>query len=206
MHRTILNLARCMVFGAGLPLSFWGDAGEYGMYVLNWSSSRANEDQKSSLKVLTGQASNLRHIVVFGSKVQGVPSENKVIVTGHAQKICALEEKPDEKTPTVQTPTTSAPPAARPAPRRSRRPRRKSRHCAEADGDVEVSNSHADDPEPKNYRQAQKCAESALWAAAEQEELAALQANNTWKLVKCDAGIVRFHIKFVYKKQRTGTG
>ncbi|KAG2776671.1 hypothetical protein PC116_g17218 [Phytophthora cactorum] len=68
MHRTILNLARCMVFGAGLPLSFWGDAGEYGMYVLNWSSSRANEDQKSSLKVLTGQASNLRHIVVFGSK------------------------------------------------------------------------------------------------------------------------------------------
>lgn len=47
MHRTILNMVRCTVFGAGLPLSFWGGAAEYATYVLNRSSSRANENRKS---------------------------------------------------------------------------------------------------------------------------------------------------------------
>ncbi|POM67312.1 Rve domain containing hypothetical protein, partial [Phytophthora palmivora] len=29
MHRTVLNMARCMLFASGLPLHFWGDAVEY---------------------------------------------------------------------------------------------------------------------------------------------------------------------------------
>ncbi|KAG2858894.1 hypothetical protein PC129_g7246 [Phytophthora cactorum] len=37
MHRTIINMARCMVFACGLPLSFWGDAVQYAAYILNRS-------------------------------------------------------------------------------------------------------------------------------------------------------------------------
>ena len=29
MHRTVLNMARCMVFASNLPLCYWGDAVEY---------------------------------------------------------------------------------------------------------------------------------------------------------------------------------
>ena len=33
MHRTILNMPRCMLFASGLPLYFWGDAVKYAAYV-----------------------------------------------------------------------------------------------------------------------------------------------------------------------------
>lgn len=67
MHRTVLNMARCMIFACGLLLFFWGDAVEYATYVLNRSPTRANAKRASPLEVLTGQAPNLRKIVAFGS-------------------------------------------------------------------------------------------------------------------------------------------
>ncbi len=33
MHRTILNMARCMIFNCRLPMHFWGDAVKYAAYV-----------------------------------------------------------------------------------------------------------------------------------------------------------------------------
>ncbi len=35
MHRTILNMARCMIFNCRLPVHFWGDAVKYAAYILN---------------------------------------------------------------------------------------------------------------------------------------------------------------------------
>lgn len=42
MHRTIMNMARCMIFARGLPLGFWGDAVQYAAYILNRSQSNLN--------------------------------------------------------------------------------------------------------------------------------------------------------------------
>ena len=67
MHRTILNMARCMQFGCGLPLKFWGDAVQYAAYVLNRSPTRANPGGASPMKALEGTAPDLTDIVVFGS-------------------------------------------------------------------------------------------------------------------------------------------
>uniref|UniRef100_A0AAV1TE31 Polyprotein n=1 Tax=Peronospora matthiolae TaxID=2874970 RepID=A0AAV1TE31_9STRA len=67
MHRTILNMARCMLFASGLPLFFWGDAVEYAAYVLNRSSCSANPKRMSPLEMLTGKISNLADMVTFGS-------------------------------------------------------------------------------------------------------------------------------------------
>lgn len=154
-----------------------------------------------------------KYVSTKGFKVY-LPSENKVIATRHIQDICTLYENAKPKKLSDQAPIMTESAKAFSAPRRSRRLRQKTRQLAEDDGDVSTSESrnlrgpvaltfseaneiyqHADDPEPKILRQARKCAESALWEKAEQEELAALKANNTWKLVKCEPGAVRLHSK-----------
>ncbi|GMF45370.1 unnamed protein product [Phytophthora fragariaefolia] len=67
MHRTVMNMARCMVFACGLPLSFWGDAVQYAAYILNRAPTNANPGRASPLKILTKQTPQLGKIVVFGS-------------------------------------------------------------------------------------------------------------------------------------------
>ena len=67
MQRTVLNLARSMMFACALPLQFWGDAVQYAVHILNRSPTRANEKRASPIEVLTGKAPDLRSIVVFGS-------------------------------------------------------------------------------------------------------------------------------------------
>ena len=47
MHRTILNMARSMIFASRLPLTFWGDAVEYAAYILNRSPTSANAKRAS---------------------------------------------------------------------------------------------------------------------------------------------------------------
>uniref|UniRef100_A0AAV1VI54 Integrase catalytic domain-containing protein n=2 Tax=Peronospora matthiolae TaxID=2874970 RepID=A0AAV1VI54_9STRA len=68
MHRTVLNLARSMMFACALPLMFWGDAVLYAVHILNRSPTRANAKRASPLEVLTGKTPDLRGIVVFGSQ------------------------------------------------------------------------------------------------------------------------------------------
>ena len=67
MHRTIMNMARCMLFNCGLPMRFWGDAVKYAAYVLNRSPSRSNPRRQSPIEMLEGAAPNLMSIVTFGS-------------------------------------------------------------------------------------------------------------------------------------------
>ena len=42
-HRTMLNMARAMIFACNMPLFFWGDAVDYVTYILNRSPKSANE-------------------------------------------------------------------------------------------------------------------------------------------------------------------
>ncbi|GMF60514.1 unnamed protein product [Phytophthora fragariaefolia] len=51
MHKTVMNMVRCMLFAPGLALSFWEDAAEYATYKLNRNPTRANSDRKSPLEV-----------------------------------------------------------------------------------------------------------------------------------------------------------
>lgn len=67
MHRTIMNMARCMIFASGPPLKFWGDAVEYAAYILNRSPTNSNPGRASPLKLLTKETPQLGKIVVFGS-------------------------------------------------------------------------------------------------------------------------------------------
>ena len=66
MHHTIMNMVRCMTYGCGLPLIFWGDAAEYAAYIVNRTPSNANTDRQSPLQMLTKIMPALTDIVVFG--------------------------------------------------------------------------------------------------------------------------------------------
>uniref|UniRef100_A0AAV1UP75 Integrase catalytic domain-containing protein n=1 Tax=Peronospora matthiolae TaxID=2874970 RepID=A0AAV1UP75_9STRA len=67
MHRTVLNMARSMIFASRLPVSFWGDVVKYAAYVLNRSPTSANAKRTSPMEILTKHAPDLREIVAFGS-------------------------------------------------------------------------------------------------------------------------------------------
>lgn len=58
MHRTVLNMSRCMIFLSGLPLHFWGDVVQCTAYVLN---------RALPLEILTGKRPSISDIVVFES-------------------------------------------------------------------------------------------------------------------------------------------
>ncbi len=67
MHRTFLNMARCMIFNCRLPMHFWGDAVQYAAHVLNRSPCKANPKRSSPIEMLEGRPPNLIHVVTFGS-------------------------------------------------------------------------------------------------------------------------------------------
>ena len=66
MHRTVINVVRCMIYSCDLPLSFWGDAAEYSAYVLNRMPTRSNSKSASPIAMLNGRPPSLVDIVAFG--------------------------------------------------------------------------------------------------------------------------------------------
>ncbi|POM64599.1 Rve domain containing hypothetical protein [Phytophthora palmivora] len=45
MHRTIMNMARCMIFGVRAAVELLGDAVQYAVYVLNRSPTNLNREE-----------------------------------------------------------------------------------------------------------------------------------------------------------------
>lgn len=82
MHRTVLNMVRCMIFGSDLPPSFWGDAAKYATYMLNQSPTKANEARNSPIEMLTGRKPRLHgawHLVpsvLFSGTLGSAPWRN----------------------------------------------------------------------------------------------------------------------------------
>ena len=85
MHRTILNMARSMIFASRLPLTFWGDAVDHAAYILNRSPTSANAKRASPIEVLMKQVPDLRDIVAFGSICLVYRDPNKNSLAQRAQ-------------------------------------------------------------------------------------------------------------------------
>jgi transposase InsO family protein len=66
MNRTLCDRARSMLFGCGLPPSFWSYAVSYTTWVTNRLPSSANLDGKSPHEVLKGERPDLALAKVFG--------------------------------------------------------------------------------------------------------------------------------------------
>jgi hypothetical protein len=76
MHRTLVDMARSMLFNSKMPVPFWGEAVHYACYVHNRVPTSSNSGQKSPIEALTGKIPKIADIVAFGSKCT-VAVENK---------------------------------------------------------------------------------------------------------------------------------
>lgn len=77
MNRTLVEKARCMLFGANLDKSYWAEAISTAAYVTNRSPNR-NLDAKTPEEIWTGKVPNLSHLKVFGCRAMvHVPKKNR---------------------------------------------------------------------------------------------------------------------------------
>lgn len=67
MNRTIVEKARCMIFDANLAKSFWAEAVNTAVYVINRSPTKGLNG-KTPEEIWSGKAPDLRHIKVFGCR------------------------------------------------------------------------------------------------------------------------------------------
>ena len=245
-HRTIMDMARSMIFGSNLGQIFWGDALLYACYMLNRVPCRANPRRESPIQMLTGKAPNLTELATFGSlctayrnphkscwkpraeegRILGKSEEVKgykvlliksrtVVVTQHVKNIKTFtpeqnselekglketeeleeskgneEEKTEEESTTDDTNKAAERRVTRQLTRELERP---------VVNYVEVK-------EPKSYTEAMKSNEAQEWKKAVNEELKALEDNQTWKIVTRKVGMKPLHSKFVFKIKQNAEG
>ncbi|MCI30598.1 retrovirus-related pol polyprotein from transposon tnt 1-94, partial [Trifolium medium] len=66
MNRTLLERVRCMLLGAGLPKSFWGEAVTTAAYLINICPS-TGIDLKTPMEVWSGRPADYSNLKVFRS-------------------------------------------------------------------------------------------------------------------------------------------
>ena len=69
MNRTLVKMAHAMLFNAGLPNAYWGDAILYAMHVLNCVPTHTIADGLTLHEVFTGNRPSVAHLRIFGCKV-----------------------------------------------------------------------------------------------------------------------------------------
>jgi len=78
MNRTLVKMACAMLFDAGLPNTYWGDAILYATHALNRVPTRAIADGLTPHKVFTGNRPSVAHLRIFGCKAHvHVPDEKQ---------------------------------------------------------------------------------------------------------------------------------
>ncbi|GAU47995.1 hypothetical protein TSUD_404720 [Trifolium subterraneum] len=65
-NRTLLNMARCMLKGKGLPKNLWGEAVNAAAYVLNRCPTQKKKDNTPE-ELWTGHKPSVKHLRIFGS-------------------------------------------------------------------------------------------------------------------------------------------
>ncbi|CAJ2637310.1 unnamed protein product [Trifolium pratense] len=66
MNRTLLERVRCMLLGAGLPKSFWGEAVNTAAYLINRCPS-TGIDLKTPMEVWSGKPADYSNLKIFGA-------------------------------------------------------------------------------------------------------------------------------------------
>ncbi|CAI5734969.1 unnamed protein product [Hyaloperonospora brassicae] len=254
MHRTVLNMARSMIFASRLPLSFQGDAVEYAAFVLNRSPTSANERRASPLQMLTKHTPNPREIVAFGSvctvyrnqrknslkqraqvgAIVGLSEETKgyrvflkknnvVVFTQHVKNIEMLSDEQNDRLQRVLDDAEKDERAIAQAPKTATKKKKKqwtrtahgtrsASKRAQVFSDQEEPASviditiHVYERDPTNYSEAMRSTKRPDWEKAMRKEIAALEANDVWRVIKRPAGSNALHSKWVYKTKTDAHG
>ncbi|KAI5336087.1 hypothetical protein L3X38_026221 [Prunus dulcis] len=65
-NRTIVEMAKCMMFEKKMPLEFWAEAVNTAVYILNRCPTKALE-KKTTFEAYSGRKPGIKHLRVFGS-------------------------------------------------------------------------------------------------------------------------------------------
>lgn len=86
MNRTLTEKARCLLFDAGLPKSYWAEAVNMAAYIINKSVNSCND--KTPEELWTGNKVDLSNMKTFGSEVMvHVPKEKRKKWDKRAEKM-----------------------------------------------------------------------------------------------------------------------
>ena len=84
-NRTLLDMARSMIHGAGLSKKFWGEATMSANYIRVRCSTTSVKDNKCPLELWTGIKPSIQHLRVFGCKVSvHVPDHQREKLDAHS--------------------------------------------------------------------------------------------------------------------------
>ncbi|KXJ72145.1 hypothetical protein RP20_CCG018741 [Aedes albopictus] len=76
VNRTIVERARCMLYEANLPKSFWAEAAATAVYLVNRSPTKGHD--KTPEEMWSGKKPSLAHVRVFGSSVMAhIPKQKR---------------------------------------------------------------------------------------------------------------------------------
>uniref|UniRef100_A0AAV1UVG8 Reverse transcriptase Ty1/copia-type domain-containing protein n=1 Tax=Peronospora matthiolae TaxID=2874970 RepID=A0AAV1UVG8_9STRA len=206
IHRTVLNLARSVMFACALPLMFWGDAGP------------AQE--------LAAAALGARHHCrpqrgTKGCKVL-LPRDNKVVVTQHIKNIKTLTEAQNVQLQRAMDvgdragvqEETDAPAAAvandgcaegNRATRKSRKRWARAAHGTRGASKRAEAAARQDETSASG-EVAMRSGKREGWEKAMQASISALEANEVWTITRRTAGQHALHTKWVYKTKTYAQG
>nr|CCA16771.1 AlNc14C25G2514 [Albugo laibachii Nc14] len=90
-------MVRSLIFGSGLPLSFWEDAAEYASYIINRSPTRGNAGRASSLQVMTGVSPTLTDIVIVGSPCTAIRTPKRKTIDRRGEERLIIGKSDETK-------------------------------------------------------------------------------------------------------------
>ncbi|MCO5566574.1 hypothetical protein L7F22_020251 [Adiantum nelumboides] len=105
-NRVIVEMARSMIEAKGLPNSFWAEAVNIAVYILNRSYTKAVKDM-TPLQAFSGKKPSVSHFKIFGSDCYvHVPDASRTKWDAKSQKCIFLGYSEESKGYRVYNPTT----------------------------------------------------------------------------------------------------
>uniref|UniRef100_A0AAV1VI13 Integrase catalytic domain-containing protein n=1 Tax=Peronospora matthiolae TaxID=2874970 RepID=A0AAV1VI13_9STRA len=227
MHRTVLNLARSMMFAPRAAPDVLGRRGTIRRSHPQPEPYASKRKESCSVyrdprKNLLLQRSGRAIIVGVSEETKGykalLPRDNKAVVTQHIKNIETLTEAQNAQLQRAMDvgdraggqEETDAPAAAvaNDGPWNTRGVETAQKRLLaqeETAASGEVVNA-AFEHDPLNYGQAMRSGKREGWKKAMQEEIAALEANDVWTITRRTAGQHALHTKWVYKTKTDAQG
>ncbi|GAU39052.1 hypothetical protein TSUD_396570 [Trifolium subterraneum] len=223
-NRTLLNMARCMLKGKGLPKNLWGEAVNAAAYVLNRCPTQKMKDNTPE-ELWTGHKQSIKQLRIFGSICyRHIPDEKRrklddkseqLILIGYdatgayklynpsSKKVVISRDVVNlEDTVNNETVHPVVDPHEEVGEIEDMHTSSDGEEVVNDDGDL-VHLAFMADVEPVNWHEALS---DPNWKNAMNEEIKSIEKNNTWRLVDLPAHKKPIIVKWIFKIKRNPDG
>ncbi|KAL4556874.1 hypothetical protein LXL04_035040 [Taraxacum kok-saghyz] len=203
INRTLLDMVRCMMSRASLPITFWGYALEIDAHILNRVPTK--KVSKTPFKMWSGKVPSLKHTKICGYEalLKAIPRTNlnpdpKDVESTDHEPIADTSVQPEVEQ--LVEPVDESLPLRR-TPRVRNLPQFYGFHITAGGdtliGDKTLINLH----EPSNYKESMAGPEAAQWQEAMNSEIQSMKNNQVWNLVKPTHGLKTVGCRWIFKNK-----